>query len=56
MPEASYLPERLKLAASLRAVREGTGQSGTRFAQRLGWQQSRVSRLETGKIFPLVEP
>lgn len=51
MPEASHLPERLELAASLRALREGTGQSGTRFAQGLGWQQSRVSRLETGKIF-----
>jgi len=36
----------------MRRVREATGLSGNRFAESLGWQQSRVSRIETGAIFP----
>jgi transcriptional regulator with XRE-family HTH domain len=52
LPDLTPQRERFRLAASLRALREETGQSGSRFAERLGWAQSRVSRLETGKIFP----
>src|SRR5258708_27784957 len=33
-------------------MREATGLSGVAFAQRLGWQQSRLSKLETGRQFP----
>jgi|SRR5215475_15546578 len=32
----------------LRAVREQTGLSGVRWARRLGWPQSKISRIETG--------
>jgi transcriptional regulator with XRE-family HTH domain len=44
--------ERAKLAEALRAMREATGLTGVGFAQRLGWSQSRLSKLETGKQFP----
>jgi len=44
--------ERARLAEALRAMREATGLSGVAFAQRLGWQQSRLSKLETGRQFP----
>jgi transcriptional regulator with XRE-family HTH domain len=36
-------------------LRSATGLSGSRFAQRLGWIQSRVSKIETGKQFPTEE-
>lgn len=52
MPDISHLRERRRLAEQLRAAREGTGLSGNRFADLLGWQQSRVSRIETGTQFP----
>ena len=52
MPDTTDLRERRKLAAALRALREQTGLSGNRFAQRLGWQQTRVSKLETAQQFP----
>jgi transcriptional regulator with XRE-family HTH domain len=44
--------ERAKLAEMLRAMRATTGLSGTAYAERLGWIQSRVSKLETGRQFP----
>lgn len=37
-----------ELAARLREVRAGAFRSGQRFAEHLGWPQSRVSKLETG--------
>lgn len=43
---------RAQLAERLRALRRGTGLSGNQLAQRLGWAQPRVSRLETGKQLP----
>lgn len=52
MPDISHLHERRKLARQLREARERTGLSGSRFAQELGWPQSRVSRIETGMTFP----
>jgi len=33
-------------------MREATGLTGVAFAQRLGWQQSRLSKIETGRQFP----
>ncbi|MGH3904867.1 MAG: helix-turn-helix domain-containing protein [Pseudonocardiaceae bacterium] len=45
-------PARAKLAARLRQMRAATGLSGNRFAQRLGWHQSRVSKIETGAQMP----
>jgi transcriptional regulator with XRE-family HTH domain len=44
--------ERAKLAEALRAMREATGLTQTAFAERLGWQQSRLSKIETGRQFP----
>ena len=52
MPDSPHLRERRNLADSLRTMRAGTGLSGNQFAARLGWLQSRVSKLETGKQFP----
>jgi len=43
---------RRELAEALRDLRRSTGLSGSAFAQRLGWIQSRVSKIETGKQFP----
>ncbi|MEU3470971.1 helix-turn-helix transcriptional regulator [Streptomyces sp. NPDC006687] len=39
---------RLALGARLRELRAGTGMNGKDFATRLGWQRSKVSRLENG--------
>ncbi|GAA4522827.1 helix-turn-helix transcriptional regulator [Actinoallomurus oryzae] len=52
MPTSTHLRERKKLGDRLREVRESTGLSGNRFAQRLGWLQSKVSKLETAKQSP----
>ncbi len=43
---------RARLAARLRAVRAAASPSGNQFARQLGWQQSRVSKLETGAPLP----
>lgn len=40
------------LAARLRALRAQTGRSGKEFAEALGWQPSKVSRLENGRQTP----
>src|SRR5437763_1350134 len=46
-------PRRERLAHRLREVRESTGLSGRRFAEeKLGWPQSKVSRIETGVQIP----
>jgi transcriptional regulator with XRE-family HTH domain len=45
-------PERVRLATRLRRLRAATGLSGNRFAQRIGWVQSRVSKIETGVQIP----
>jgi transcriptional regulator with XRE-family HTH domain len=52
LPAITDLRLRRKLAAALKALREDTGLSGNRFAQRLGWIQTKVSKLETGSQFP----
>ncbi len=45
-------PHRDRLAARLQALRAATGYSGNRFADLLGWQQSKVSKIETGRQLP----
>ncbi|MEV0115893.1 helix-turn-helix transcriptional regulator [Streptomyces sp. NPDC050844] len=44
--------DRVALGARLRELRTGAGLTGKDVAARLGWQRSRVSRLETGKQTP----
>ncbi|MFD6073411.1 MULTISPECIES: helix-turn-helix domain-containing protein [Amycolatopsis] len=44
--------DRVRLATKLRELRAATGLSGNQFAKRLGWPQSRVSKIETGVQFP----
>jgi transcriptional regulator with XRE-family HTH domain len=41
--------ERERLAKALKALRTGAGLSGARLAGMLGWQQSKVSNIETRK-------
>ncbi|MGH3844222.1 MAG: helix-turn-helix domain-containing protein [Pseudonocardiaceae bacterium] len=45
-------PRRARLAARLKAIRAGVSPSGSEFARIIGWQQPRVSKLETGKQLP----
>lgn len=52
MPEITDLQERRRLGRELRSLREQTGLSGNQFAKRLGWHQTRVSKLELGQQFP----
>lgn len=49
---APVSPRRARLAARLRALRATAAPSGNQFATLIGWQQSRVSKLETGKQLP----
>ncbi len=49
---APVSPRRARLAARLRALRASAAPSGNQFATLIGWQQSRVSKLETGKQLP----
>ena len=44
--------ERTRLAEALRSAREATGLTGVAFAARLGWDQSRLSKIERGRQFP----
>ena len=46
MPE----PDGARLGAELRRLREASGLSGTSVAESLGWSQSKVSRMETGRF------
>jgi transcriptional regulator with XRE-family HTH domain len=55
LPDISHLRERRRLAEQMKSARVGTGLSGNRFAEALGWPQSRVSRTETGAVFPSEE-
>lgn len=42
--------QRVRLGAELRRIREAEGLSGTSVAKELGWSQSKVSRVETGRF------
>jgi transcriptional regulator with XRE-family HTH domain len=48
----AYQRERRRLAEALKALRAGAGLSGARLAEALGWQQSKVSKIETRKQLP----
>ncbi len=49
---AELTPQRVRLAARLRALRVAAFPSGNQFAQYIGWGQSKVSKLETGTQRP----
>ncbi|GCD46101.1 helix-turn-helix domain-containing protein [Streptomyces paromomycinus] len=49
---SDYLTSRATLGARLRELRTEGGMNGKDFAARLGWQASKVSRLELGKQTP----
>lgn len=44
--------DRQSLASALRDLRVATGLSGDRLARRCGMSQSKVSRIETGRLLP----
>jgi transcriptional regulator with XRE-family HTH domain len=48
----AYQRERKRLAEALKALRVSSGLSGARLAEMLGWQQSKVSKIETRKQLP----
>ena len=52
MTTPAYQRERRRLAEALKALRAGAGLSGARLAEVLGWQQSKVSKIETRKQLP----
>lgn len=43
-------PDRSRVGAELRRIREAEGLSGMSVAKELGWSQSKVSRVETGRF------
>lgn len=43
---------RRRLSERLRELREQTGRTGADFAEPLGWKQSKVSKIETGRQLP----
>jgi transcriptional regulator with XRE-family HTH domain len=51
----AYQRERKRLAAALKALRAGAYPSGAQLAVQLGWAQSKVSRIETGRQRPSEE-
>jgi transcriptional regulator with XRE-family HTH domain len=52
MPGSSGAAQRSLLASRLRALRVDAALSGEQLASRLGWSQSKVSKIETGKTRP----
>ena len=52
MTTPAYQRERGRLAEALKTLRAGAGLSGARLAEMLGWQQSKVSKIETRKQLP----
>ncbi|MEU3018016.1 helix-turn-helix transcriptional regulator [Nocardiopsis sp. NPDC007018] len=52
---ASFERDRAELAEEIRRLRAESGMSGVLVAERLGWSQSKVSKLETGKVTPSLE-
>jgi transcriptional regulator with XRE-family HTH domain len=51
----AYQRERRRLAEALKELRVGAGLSGARLSEMLGWQQSKVSKIETRKQLPSEE-
>jgi len=52
MTTPAYNCERGRLAEALKALRVGAGLRGARLAETFGWQQSKVSKIETRKQLP----
>ena len=52
MAPVAYQRHRRELAAALRQARRATGLSQSAFADRLGWIQTRASKIENGRQFP----
>jgi len=52
MTTPAYQRERRRLAAALKTLRAGAYPSGAQLAAQIGWAQSKVSRIETGKQQP----
>lgn len=55
MATPAYQRDRRRLAETLKALRAGAGLSGARLSEMLGWQQSKVSKIETLKQLPTEE-
>ncbi|MGH3867237.1 MAG: helix-turn-helix domain-containing protein [Pseudonocardiaceae bacterium] len=49
---AEVSPDRARLGERLRELRAGTFRSGAALARHLGWQQTRVNKLERGLLLP----
>lgn len=52
MPRQHPTPDRRRLAAALRRLREDTGLSAERFGEPHGWSQGKVSKIENGRTVP----
>lgn len=52
MPRQHLSPDRRRLAAALRELREDTGLSAERFGEPHGWSQGKVSKIENGRTVP----
>ncbi|WP_046471123.1 helix-turn-helix domain-containing protein [Allosalinactinospora lopnorensis] len=48
----SFERDRAELAEEIRRLRVDSGMSGVAAAERLGWSQSKVSKIETGRVTP----
>jgi transcriptional regulator with XRE-family HTH domain len=55
MPRQHLSPDRRRLAAALRELREDTGLSAERFGEPHGWSQGKVSKIENGRTVPSTE-
>lgn len=55
MPRQHLSPDRHRLAATLRQIREDTGLSAERFGEPHGWSQGKVSKIENGRTVPSPE-
>lgn len=49
-PRSSPTARRRRLAAALRQIREARGLPGVEVAKKVGWSESKISRIETGRI------
>jgi transcriptional regulator with XRE-family HTH domain len=55
MPRQHKSPDRRRLAAALKQLRENTGLSAARFGEPHGWSQGKVSKIENGRTVPSPE-
>jgi transcriptional regulator with XRE-family HTH domain len=55
MPRQHLSPDRRRLAAALKELREDSGLSAERFGEPHGWSQGKVSKIENGRTVPSPE-